>query len=385
MSWTVQADAPIQTVGQQWEALALELDPRTRVVRLGLRPLGATSQEVDGGAVLRRYLDTPVAEWSPVEEWLVGAEAAALLSTITAGYTAEQAWTGDWTAAWTADAWTAANELHEAVEALLHAQTPPAMRTVRIQDRSIRGLTDREPAASWLARLTQAGLMFPEEPSEPDTPQADMDQIFHQTMAFCDLEDQIQHLQFSTQRMHNAPWYSGVILVTIYGFSLLWALGADDSSDRLWRFGWVWILLGIGAVGVIVGLKRVTARREHDRQASLRLAKQLASDTRDEILKIRDRLLTRTFAAVVKQRMLVHTPHIDWLERGLREVPAENADLRDRLTAAQEQIRKTVKCLAVDPPQTWTQAGLTADLAALAAAMEAAGIDRIPPLPQATG
>jgi len=122
MSWEVHIDAPAQAVGRDPEALSMEIDPRNRVIRLGLRALGATSQEVDGGAVLRRYLDAATADWVPIQTWLLGNAAAPFLATIQDGYTAEQRWSGDWAAQWTEAAWDAATALHQAIEAMLQDQ-----------------------------------------------------------------------------------------------------------------------------------------------------------------------------------------------------------------------------------------------------------------------
>ncbi len=119
MSWRIQAPQPTQVLGQDPEALCIELDPRSAVVRLGISALGATSQEADAGAILLRYLPGSRAHWPPVIEWLQGAQAQAHLQQISSGYTAEQLWSGDWQASWSEAAWTAANALHQGVTHIL--------------------------------------------------------------------------------------------------------------------------------------------------------------------------------------------------------------------------------------------------------------------------
>jgi len=258
------------------------------------------------------------------------------------------------------------------------------MRTAIIQPHFLRGLTDLEPAESWIVRLSQAGLLRPEAEFAPDSPQADMDRIYRGTLALCDLEEEIMRTRYSAQRFYQAPWFSFVVLIGIYLLSLLWAAQTEDFIDRLLRFAWVWVVLALAASGVMVVMKGAAAGRETARELSHRKAKALAAETRDEILSVRDTFLTRSFAAVVKHRLLILTPHLDWLERGLREVPVESKDLRDRFLAAQAQIQDTVERYRKDPPEHWTEDGLTADIAGLAAAMEAEGLARIPPLPQLT-
>jgi hypothetical protein len=125
MSWTVHAQAPLQVVGQDPEALCIEIDPRSQIIRLGLQPLGATSQEADCGAVLQRHLEGSSADWGPIIEWLMSEEAEPHLSAIEEGYRAEQGWSGDWQAEWSPTAWGAATALHRAVTALLSSRASP--------------------------------------------------------------------------------------------------------------------------------------------------------------------------------------------------------------------------------------------------------------------
>ena len=119
MIWQILAQHPTQKVGTDPEALAMEIDPRTSVIRLGVYPLGATTQEADGGAILLRYLPGDHADWGPIITWLEGPIAAVHLQNISEGYTAEQRWSGDWQASWSEPAWTAASALHQAVTDLL--------------------------------------------------------------------------------------------------------------------------------------------------------------------------------------------------------------------------------------------------------------------------
>ena len=119
MSWTIAAEHATQDLGVDPEALAMQIDPRTRTITLGIHPLGATSQEADSGAVLIRYLAGSHADWTPIIAWLGSPEAAELLHLIEQGHTAEQLWSGDWQARWTEAAWNAAGVLHSQVAEIL--------------------------------------------------------------------------------------------------------------------------------------------------------------------------------------------------------------------------------------------------------------------------
>ncbi len=258
------------------------------------------------------------------------------------------------------------------------------MRIVHIRFRTLRGLASREPAGNWVLRLTESGLMAPERSPEEGSPQEDMDQIFQHTMALCDLEDEVERNRYQSQRVYHTTWFSFLILIGIYGLTLLWASQAENDFDRLIRFGWVWIILGIIAIGTIIGLHRTRALRRQTQKAALERANELAVQTREKILEIRDRILARSFVAVVKGRLIVWAPHLSWLDECLRETPPAEAGLREQLAQAREQIHQEIARLSEDPPATWTSEGLYTDLAGLRAAMEAAGIQRIPPVPQST-
>lgn len=119
MTWRILSPQPTQVLGDDPEALSMEIDPRTSVIRLGISPLGATTQEADGGAILLRYLPGSHADWRPVATWLQEPQAQAYLQQISSGYAAEQRWSGDWQASWSEDAWTAASALHEGVAHIL--------------------------------------------------------------------------------------------------------------------------------------------------------------------------------------------------------------------------------------------------------------------------
>ena len=85
MNWHILSPQPTQVLGDDPEALSMEIDPRTSVIRLGISPLGATTQEADGGAVLLRYLPGSHADWRQVAAWLQEPQAQAYLQQISGG------------------------------------------------------------------------------------------------------------------------------------------------------------------------------------------------------------------------------------------------------------------------------------------------------------
>jgi hypothetical protein len=196
-----------------------------------------------------------------------------------------------------------------------------------------------------------------------------------------ELQDQMQRDQHSAQRLYLVPRYSVPGLIGLIGFSYFYASLTDEYTDRLWRFGGFWMLMATLAVGIILGLRLTARRRDKERLARLARTRELATSTQLAMLEDRDRLLEQTFAAVVKGRLLVHLPHDRWLERCLRQLSPDHGALRERFSAARSAIAQQVQALAERPPVSWTDVGLRADVSTLAAALETAGIARVPPQP----
>lgn len=103
---------------------AMDIDPRSRTVILGLQPRSGGDAALWSGALLRHHFSptaSPV-DWRSACDWLRGEEAAALLDCVSAGYTAEILWSGDWSARWQPEALRAAHALLDHVQLLLTRQ-----------------------------------------------------------------------------------------------------------------------------------------------------------------------------------------------------------------------------------------------------------------------
>ena len=103
---------------------ALDLDPRTRTLTLGLQRRSGGDAELWSGVLLRRHFPDaadPI-DWKPTCDWLQTDAAAMLLDGISAGYSAELLWSGDWSARWTPEAHDAAHALLQHVQDLLTRQ-----------------------------------------------------------------------------------------------------------------------------------------------------------------------------------------------------------------------------------------------------------------------
>ncbi len=115
MTWTVRRGGDPKGPAQR--ALAVEIDPRTQTVTLAWRTLGLGDAEVGSRALYRGFIEHVITEDQALA-WLEGPQAATLLASIEEGYQASMTWSGDWVARWTAEAWTAAEDLLAGVRAL---------------------------------------------------------------------------------------------------------------------------------------------------------------------------------------------------------------------------------------------------------------------------
>jgi hypothetical protein len=118
--WTILAEPG--ALGDGTNRPAMDVDPRRRIVRLGLRMTSGGEQEITSGAVARTFFDGDVLDWSRAAEWLAGDDANALLDAIAAGHDVATLWTGDLVVTWSEQALAAGRELHGRV---LSAVAPP--------------------------------------------------------------------------------------------------------------------------------------------------------------------------------------------------------------------------------------------------------------------
>ena len=104
--------------GIPWR-LAMEVDPRRRVVRLGPRVPDAADLDVQSGAIARSFFEVGQVDLTAAGAWVTTDEAQALLDTVAAGFHCEVLWTGDPSVTWSDEAWDAGRILYLRMAALL--------------------------------------------------------------------------------------------------------------------------------------------------------------------------------------------------------------------------------------------------------------------------
>ena len=117
MIWSIVAEPCAPPDGTNRPAM--DVDPRQRTVRLGLRSLSGGGPEIASGAVARTFFSGEVRDWGGAETWLRRPEAQALLEAIAAGQNVDLVWTGDLVVEWSEAALSAGRDLHAGVQRAL--------------------------------------------------------------------------------------------------------------------------------------------------------------------------------------------------------------------------------------------------------------------------
>lgn len=117
MTWSIVAEPRERPDGTNRPAM--DVDPRRRTVRLGLRSVSGGGPEIASGAVARTFFSIDVSDWGRAESWLRGPEALALLEAIAGGQDVDLIWSGDLVVRWSEAALAAGRELHARVQRML--------------------------------------------------------------------------------------------------------------------------------------------------------------------------------------------------------------------------------------------------------------------------
>jgi hypothetical protein len=121
--WTIVAEADRHSDLEPAFRIAMEIDPRSQTVRLGVRPATGGGAELWYRAVYRHLFAEREADWTAVTAWLEGAAAQTLLGEVAKGYRYEMMWTGDVIGHWSDGASDALEALVEGVIARIAEET----------------------------------------------------------------------------------------------------------------------------------------------------------------------------------------------------------------------------------------------------------------------
>ena len=115
--WAIVAEAESYVDLEPAFRLAMEIDPRSQTVRLGVRPATGGGAELWYRAVYRHLYGCADVDWRAAKVWLEGAEGQRLLGQVSDGYRFEMMWSGDVIGHWSDGASDALEGLVEGVDA----------------------------------------------------------------------------------------------------------------------------------------------------------------------------------------------------------------------------------------------------------------------------
>jgi len=254
------------------------------------------------------------------------------------------------------------------------------MQVVHINPIKLRNLRPHLPATMWLQGLAMAGVVRGEGP--PGSPAAEMQHLYTLSWSLADIEERMEQRKYPTQLTWLAPNLWWLAVIAVYMLSITLSAMRDDFIDRLIFFGTFWVIGGIMAGFIVMTIRQTNYRKRKEQEKEYLEATGLRESTVEDLGVARDTLIQRPFAVALGGALRVHAPDIEWIEGCLREVSVDHPELRAALTGAQQEIRDTIKRYSEETNPDWTRDGLSADVVSLHQRCVAAGISRLPPLPQ---
>ncbi len=233
--------------------------------------------------------------------------------------------------------------------------------------------------------LLNAGLVRDvEETGDPDAPQEWLAALRGLLFEVLAAEDALASARrVPTWLRFSAPpywfvWVPGVFAGTV-GLSML--LGDTFEERGLWlsRFA----LGGATAAAAVVGW--TIAHNLRERRAIRReeaAARAVRDALRADLLAGVTALLGRSFAARLGPRhVLLHTPHLDWVEArlgylGAGEGASDAGALRGDLVVLRDALRQGVMAARQGPPETWVALDAGLNLRDVARRWDACGLPR---------
>ena len=109
--WSVVCSAVHLADLFDYHSPVVEMDVAARCIRLGVASPNTELHGERTGAVVRRFLEERVVDWSKAIQWLAEPEAMGLMARLDAGIVRTQLWSGDVVVDWSETATAAADAL----------------------------------------------------------------------------------------------------------------------------------------------------------------------------------------------------------------------------------------------------------------------------------
>ncbi|MDP6933740.1 MAG: hypothetical protein QGG40_12530 [Myxococcota bacterium] len=250
-------------------------------------------------------------------------------------------------------------------------------RQIRIPPTLIEHIRAHDEADEWGNLLTRVGLIRSIEATGDDrAPQTWIHALWGLVEAL--------HQAERARRDVFAPHFS--FLRTLGQARWRWAIGlwvmvicialcGNSFEDRLLVLAWEMLILGLLAMSATLALWFIRVRRQVENMEAMEAAETAIRSHREDLCGGLTSLLSRSFVARLPGSLLICCPHLDWLERRVKDlegpVGRRSAGdtrieaLEDNLLAALHEVQKALQVHVDDPPGSWTAGGLEPDLEAL--------------------
>jgi len=247
-------------------------------------------------------------------------------------------------------------------------------RHVTLHTKVLARLDPKESTDRWHALFLESGLLttVPETLS-PGTPLTLLRDARDRLLGLQTLETQLRKALAPVGGFGNhAPTWAWLVIPAIYLIG--WRISGlgDGAEHQQMLFGTVLWVAGAIAAGGLGWVLLYEWRARKERKARITLLQGRVAPLADGLAPAARAVLTRSFVARAGTRLVVNTPHLEWLKhctaaarRGLGERPAGArglealiTELESETTSAQAALHRLLEA----PPEDWSDTDLTPDL-----------------------
>lgn len=235
-------------------------------------------------------------------------------------------------------------------------------------------LDPKDSTDRWHGLFLEAGLLstVPGEPSR-GSPQADLRDARERLLQLQALEHQLAHASAKVGGFgNNMPLWAWMSVLVLPLLLLQLTRCGQTAEDKILAVGaGIALAAGVALAGLgwVVALELQARKRRRERIEALRAR---IDPLRASLGQAAARVLTRSFVARLGNRLVVCTPHGEWLTHaaaavtrsagGLGENAAALGALAAELREAAAGIERSVQGLLRDPPDDWSDQGLNAEV-----------------------
>jgi len=263
-------------------------------------------------------------------------------------------------------------------------------RHVTLRTKAMARLDPKESTDRWHALFLESGLLTTvPETLRPGTPLTLLRDARDRLLGLQALEIELRKAVAPVGGFGNhAPIWAWLVIPATTAIGWWISDLGDGVEDQQMLYGaafWVAGVIAAGGLGWVL-LYEWRARRE--RKARITQLQGRVAPLTDGLAPAARAVFTRSFVARAGARLVVHTPHLEWMKhctaaarRGLGEHPAGAGEIETLITELECEtatVQQALHRLLEAPPEDWSDAGLTPVLQSYRRRMAALGISPDP-------